>query len=226
MAAPSSRSEGRRQVAVLEGQVQPPPDRQHGDAAIRPGRRQRARQDAVRSDGHESARHGQQLRRRRHRLGAPGSPARKTSTVISAAKWPRIIRRSRNRSGSARRRPVRWAKFYDRFDVSKEPNEANRFGWVVEIDVGPDLGAEEAHRPRPVQARGRETIVNKDGRVVLYSGDDERFDYVYKFVTNGKFNPDHRAANWTCSTRARSMSPSSMRTARSNGCRSSMARAR
>ncbi|MBX4366059.1 DUF839 domain-containing protein, partial [Mycobacterium tuberculosis] len=42
---------------------------------------------------------------------------------------------------------------------------------------------------------GAESIVNKDGRVVFYLGDDERFDYVYKFVTAGKFNPDDRAAN-------------------------------
>ncbi len=27
-----------------------------------------------------------------------------------------------------------WGKWHSRFDVSKEANEANRFGWVVEID--------------------------------------------------------------------------------------------
>ena len=42
---------------------------------------------------------------------------------------------------------------------------------------------------------GAELIVAKDGRVVFYLGDDERFDYVYKFVTAGTFNPDDRAAN-------------------------------
>ena len=38
-------------------------------------------------------------------------------------------------------------------------------------------------------------IVNKDGRVVSYMGDDERFDYVYRFVTEGTFEPANRAAN-------------------------------
>ena len=49
-----------------------------------------------------------------------------------------------------------WGDFHERFDLSKEPNEPNRFGWVVEVDPArPDLDAEEAHRPRPLQARGR-----------------------------------------------------------------------
>jgi uncharacterized protein len=42
---------------------------------------------------------------------------------------------------------------------------------------------------------GAESIVAKDGRVVVYLGDDERFDYVYKFVTTGKFDPNNPAAN-------------------------------
>ncbi|MCB1418510.1 MAG: PhoX family phosphatase [Notoacmeibacter sp.] len=89
-----------------------------------------------------------------------------------------------------------WGKFHDRFDVTKEPNEANRFGWVVEVDVN-----DPSSMPKKRTAIGRykhegcETVVNKDGRVVLYSGDDERFDYVYKFVTAGTFKADDRAAN-------------------------------
>ena len=89
-----------------------------------------------------------------------------------------------------------WANFYDRFDVSKEPNEPNRFGYIVEVDV---MDPNSVPKKRTALGRfkheGAESIVNKDGRVVFYLGDDERFDYVYKFVTSGAFNPDDRAAN-------------------------------
>ena len=89
-----------------------------------------------------------------------------------------------------------WADHYDRFDLSKEPNEANRFGWIVEVDV-----TDPASLPKKRTALGRfkhegaESIVAPDGRVVFYLGDDERFDYVYKFVTAGKFDPANPAAN-------------------------------
>ena len=89
-----------------------------------------------------------------------------------------------------------WANFYDRFDVGKEPNEPNRFGWMVEVDVNdPNSTPKKRTAMGRFKHEGAESIVAPDGRVVFYLGDDERFDYVYKFVTAGRFNPDDRAAN-------------------------------
>ncbi len=89
-----------------------------------------------------------------------------------------------------------WGAHYDRFNLAREPNEPNRFGWIVEVDVN---DPNSVPRKRTAMGRfkheGAESIVAKDGRVVFYLGDDERFDYVYKFVTAGKFNAADRAAN-------------------------------
>jgi secreted PhoX family phosphatase len=89
-----------------------------------------------------------------------------------------------------------WWRSQDRFDVGKEPNEPNRYGWMVEYDpYDPSSTPVKRTALGRFKHEGATSFVNKDGRVVLYSGDDERFDYLYRFVTNGTFDPNNPEAN-------------------------------
>jgi hypothetical protein len=88
-----------------------------------------------------------------------------------------------------------WGKFDDRFNIDKEPNEANRFGWIVEVDpMNPSSTPVKHTALGRFRHEGAESITAGSGRVVVYSGDDNRFDYVYKFISSGTVGDD-RSAN-------------------------------
>lgn len=89
-----------------------------------------------------------------------------------------------------------WEKLDPRFDVTREPNEVNRFGWVVEIDpFDPQAPAVKHTALGRLKHEGATIRVAGNGRAVAYMGDDERFDYVYKFVSDGTVaQGDSRAA--------------------------------
>ena len=81
-----------------------------------------------------------------------------------------------------------WHKYDQRFDRSQPgyANEINRFGWVVEIDPeNPKAKPVKRTALGRVKHEGAELVVGKNNRVVVYMGDDERFDYIYKFVSAG-----------------------------------------
>ncbi len=90
----------------------------------------------------------------------------------------------------------RWHTTDPRWDITTNPNEPNLFGWVVEIDP---------YDPKSVPVKrtalGRfkhesaQYVVDKDNRVGIYMGDDERNEYIYKFVCTSSFSATNRAVN-------------------------------
>lgn len=89
-----------------------------------------------------------------------------------------------------------WSRFHERFDMAKEPNEANRFGWVVEIDpLDPSSTPKKRTALGRMKHEGAANIVNSDGRFVVYQGDDQKMEHVYRFVTAAKVDAANPAAN-------------------------------
>ncbi|HEX7375300.1 MAG TPA: PhoX family phosphatase [Steroidobacteraceae bacterium] len=89
-----------------------------------------------------------------------------------------------------------WEHVDTRFDLRVEPGEALRFGWMVEID--PENPRAPIRKRTALGRFAHESAActpTRDGRVALYMGDDDAFEYVYKFVSAGRWNPRHRAAN-------------------------------
>jgi len=96
----------------------------------------------------------------------------------------------------AKKSKYKWEEFDERFDLAKNPNEPNRFGWVVEIDP-----KDPTSTPLKRTALGRfkhenaAVVVANDGHVVVYLGDDERGEHLYKFVSKNKFKAGDNNAN-------------------------------
>lgn len=89
-----------------------------------------------------------------------------------------------------------WEVFYPRFDVAQEPNEPFRFGWGVEIDpYDPESTPKKRTALGRAKHEGHTSFVAPGGQVAVYSGDDSRFEYAYKFVTKGSYDPNDRTAN-------------------------------
>lgn len=87
---------------------------------------------------------------------------------------------------SGKDRGYGWWKVDSRFDVAQEANECNRHGYVTEVDPYDPMSV-----PKKRTALGRfkhenaEVVVNSDGRIVIYMGDDERGEFLYRYVSAG-----------------------------------------
>ena len=82
------------------------------------------------------------------------------------------------------------------FRIAENPYGPSLYGWIVEIDPHDPTAP-----PKKRTALGRKknecanTAISRDGRVAVYTGDDQRGEHLYKFVTSGRFDPNNRAAN-------------------------------
>jgi secreted PhoX family phosphatase len=117
---------------------------------------------------------------------------------VSPADQPRLARYGILTTARYPAESRRWERAQERFDLARHPNEANRFGWIVEVDpYSPD----EAPRKHTAMGRfkheGANVIVSRTGQVAAYMGDDERFEYLYKFVSERKYRPGDRRHNLT-----------------------------
>ncbi len=87
--------------------------------------------------------------------------------------------------------PHGWELVDKRFDAVVEPREALRFGWIVELDP---LDARKPPVKRTALGRfaheAATTTVAKTGQLVVYLGDDDLFEYVYKYVSHDRVTKD------------------------------------
>ncbi|GGR58078.1 secreted PhoX family phosphatase [Nocardioides luteus] len=91
-----------------------------------------------------------------------------------------------------------WEAIEPRFDArtADYANEPNRFGYIVEIDPTDPTSTPRKHTSLGrLKHEGANVVVAKNGHVVAYTGDDERFDYLYKFVSKGRYDKRDRRRN-------------------------------
>jgi secreted PhoX family phosphatase len=97
---------------------------------------------------------------------------------------------------TAKGRGYRWDEFDERFDAGKHPNEPNRHGWVVEFDpYNPQSQPVKRTALGRFSHEGAWPATARDGRLVIYMGDDRVFEYIYKFVSRDVVDRKDRNAN-------------------------------
>jgi secreted PhoX family phosphatase len=90
-----------------------------------------------------------------------------------------------------------WSTVDARFDLTKTPTEAYRFGWIVEVDpYDPKSTPKKRSMLGRLKHEGATVTITADGRIAAYTGDDERGEYIYKFVSTGKYDENNRKANF------------------------------
>ncbi len=88
-----------------------------------------------------------------------------------------------------------WSKYFARWSLNKNPNELNHVGWIVEIDPSdPNSVPVKKTALGHFKHEGCNVHINPDGKVIAYTGDDEEFEYIYRFVSKNKMRTDNSAS--------------------------------
>ncbi|MCC2606959.1 PhoX family protein [Planctobacterium marinum] len=89
-----------------------------------------------------------------------------------------------------------WSQYEERWDLNKHPGEAFHMGWIVEIDpYDPNSVPKKRTGLGRFKHEGANVTIAPDGRAVAYSGDDEKFEYVYRFVSRDTYKPGNDNAS-------------------------------
>jgi len=104
-----------------------------------------------------------------------------------------MLRRNHYETGASR---YGWERADERFDISRHPNEVNRFEWVVELDpLDPTALPVKRTALGRFAHEGAQCAAAPDGRLVVYLGDDWDGEYIYRFVSRDRVDPISRGAN-------------------------------
>ena len=89
-----------------------------------------------------------------------------------------------------------WGKYHDHWNLDKHPQAAMHAGWIVEIDpFDPTFTPIKRTTLGRCKHEGCDVHINNDGRAVVYMGDDQAFEYVYRFVSQQKYQATDRRHN-------------------------------
>lgn len=91
-----------------------------------------------------------------------------------------------------------WGMFHESWNLDLHPQAGTHAGWIVEIDpYDPHSVPVKRTALGRCKHEGCDVVINPDGRVVVYMGDDQAFEYIYRFVSKQRYRPGETRHNRT-----------------------------